>query len=204
MSKFSVIIIEDQIDLLQTFQMIIESDPKFEVIGAFDSYESALSQINKLKIDLVLTDMELPGINGLEGIRLLKELKPQIPIVVISVHEGSQYIFDSLRYGAVGYLSKNIEPNLLIQALKDALNGDSPMSPVIARKVVNHFRIPSTSELTKRELDVLKLLSKGKTLKSVAEELFVSVNTIKTHARNIYEKLHISSKDELIEKFNNL
>ncbi|MGB1295283.1 MAG: response regulator [Flavobacteriales bacterium] len=204
MCKSSVIIIEDQIDLLQTFEMIIESDPNFEVSGAFDSYETALKQIGKTKVDLVLTDMELPKINGLDGIRLLKELKPQVPIVVISVHEGSQYIFDSLRYGAVGYLSKNIEPNLLLQALKDAVNGGSPMSPSIARKVVNHFRVPSTHELTKRELDVLKLLSKGKTLKSVAQELFVSVNTIKTHTRNIYEKLHISSKDELIEKFNNL
>ncbi len=202
MSK--VVIIEDNESLLISFKEIVNSAEGFDVIGAFLNCEDALKFCKTNYPDIILIDIKLPGINGVEGVKRFNYQNPNAKSVVISVYEDSDYIFDALSGGAIGYLTKNIEPEELINALNQVKNGGSPMSGNIARKVISYFQIPKRKELTERENEVVKLLAKGKSYATIAEELNLSVNTIKTHTRNIYEKLHVSKKQELIEKFNKM
>jgi DNA-binding NarL/FixJ family response regulator len=199
-----VVIVEDNESLLISFKEIVNSAEEFEVIGAFLNCEDALEFCKKKSPDIILIDIKLPGINGVEGVKRFSYQNPKAKSVVISVYEDSDYIFDALSAGAIGYLTKNIKPEELINALGQVKNGGSPMSGNIARKVISYFQIPKREELTDRENEVVKLLAKGKSYATIADELSLSVNTIKTHTRNIYEKLHVSKKEELIEKFNKI
>ncbi|CAL2086125.1 response regulator transcription factor [Tenacibaculum sp. 190524A02b] len=198
----NVVIIEDNESLLFSFKEIINTSEDFNVLGAFTNCEDALIFCKKKKPDIILIDIKLPGINGIEGIRRFHHQNPNAKSVVISVYEDSDYIFDALSAGAIGYLTKNTSPEELINALQQIKYGGSPMSGNIARKVIAYFQVPKQQGLTPRENDVVKLLAKGKSYAIIAEELNLSVNTIKTHARNIYEKLHISKREELIKKLN--
>lgn len=197
-----VVLIEDYEILRNSLKEIINQEDGYEVIGDFDSYEKALPKIKQLQPDILLTDITLPGINGIEGIKQVKQLLPSVAIIVISVHENSQYVFNALCAGAVGYLTKNSGKQKVIESLQQLKQGGAPMSVNIARMVVESFQKKQHNELTERENEVLDLLSKGKSYASIANELFLSVNTIKTHVRNIYEKLQVSSKEELMSKFN--
>lgn len=197
--KTTVVIIEDNISILKSFEEIINSTQDFEVIGTFTNCENALSFCENTSPDVLLVDIKLPGMNGIEGIKKFKIQNPISKSIVISVHEESNYIFDALSAGAIGYLTKNTSPEELINSLKLVKNGGSPMSGHIARKVISYFQPSSHQELSPRENDVLNLLAKGKSLSTIADELNVSINTIKTHTRNIYEKLHIKKREELIE-----
>ncbi|TCI85512.1 response regulator transcription factor [Tenacibaculum sp. M341] len=202
MSKYKTIIIEDNESILEAFTDIVNSSNNFSAIGSFTSGEEAISFIEtKEKPDLMLVDIQLLGINGIETIKKVKKKHPKILPIVISVHENSKYIFDALCAGAVGYLNKNTSPKELINALEQAHAGGAPMSSNIARKVVESFQSPQQKELSERENEILNLLAKGKSYASIADELFLSVNTIKTHTRNIYEKLQVNSKKEIIEKY---
>lgn len=198
----NVVIIEDNESLLISFKEIVNSSEEFEVIGAFLNCEEALSYCKNVSPDIILIDIKLPGINGIEGVKRFYYQNPKAKSMVISVYEDSDYIFEALSAGAIGYLTKNTSPEELINALRQVKNGGSPMSGNIARKVVSYFQVPKQEELTVRENEVVKLLSKGKSYATIAEELCLSVNTIKTHTRNIYEKLHVSKKEELIQKLN--
>ncbi|CAM1342251.1 response regulator [Tenacibaculum aestuarii] len=196
----SVIIIEDNESLLISFKEIVNSSEEFHVIGAFSNCEDALSYCKNEDPDIILIDIKLPGINGIEGVKRFHYQNPKAKSIVISVYENSDYIFDALSAGAIGYLTKNTSPEELIAALKQIKRGGSPMSGSIARKVIAYFQVPKHEGLTVRENEVVKLLAKGKSYATIAEELSLSVNTIKTHTRNIYEKLHISKREELINK----
>lgn len=202
MFQNKVVIIEDNESILEALTDIINSSKKFKAIGSFTSGEKAISFINKNeKPEIILVDIQLDGINGIETIKKIKKKTPQILPIVISVHENSKYIFDALCAGAVGYLNKNTSPQELIIALEQARSGGAPMSSNIARKVVESFQSPHQKELSERENQILNLLAKGKSYASIADELFLSINTIKTHTRNIYEKLQVNSKKEIIEKY---
>ena len=196
-----VVIIEDHITLLSSFVEIVSSSSDFEVVASYSNCENALSNIHQDSPNLVLVDVQLPGINGIEGIKQMKMIDPKIQAIVITVHEDSKYIFEALCAGAVGYLTKNIDPEELISALRQAKSGGAPMSMKIARKVVESFRSPQEENLSNRENQVLNLLSKGKSYAAIASQLSLSVNTIKTHTRNIYEKLQVNSKEEIIKKY---
>lgn len=195
-----VVLIEDYEVLRNSLVEIINQEKEYEVVGDFESYEDALPKIKKLNPDIVFTDITLPGINGIEGTKQLKQLLPNVSIIVISVHENSQYVFDALCAGAVGYLTKNSGKQKVIEALNQLKLGGAPMSVNIARMVVESFQKKSYNELSQRENEVLDLLSKGKSYASIADELCLSINTIKTHVKNIYEKLQVSSKEELINR----
>lgn len=202
MNKLNIIIIEDHESILESFKEIINSSDKFKVTGAFLSGEKAIEFINnKNSADIMLVDIQLGGINGIETIKEIKKKKPSILPIIISVHENSKFIFDALCAGAVGYLNKNISPKELITALEQTCSGGAPMSSNIARKVVESFQLPHEKELSERENEVLTLLAKGKSYASIADELFLSINTIKTHTRNIYEKLQVNSKKEIMDKY---
>ncbi len=196
----SVIIIEDNNSILSSFQEIIE-DSHHKVIGTFNDCENALAFCKTQHPDIAIVDIKLPYMNGIEGIKHLYNINSNIKSIVISVYDDSDYIFNALSAGAIGYLTKNITPKELLSAIDQALNGGSPMSSKIARKVISYFQTPKQEELSKRENEVLQILAKGKSYAVIAEELHLSVNTIKIHVRNIYEKLHIQNKQEFLKKF---
>lgn len=195
-----IVLIEDYEVLRNSLKEIINKEEGYEVVGDFESYEEALPKIKNLNPNIVFTDITLPGINGIEGIKQLKQLLPDVAIIVISIHENSQYVFDALCAGAVGYLTKNSGKQKVIEALNQLKLGGAPMSVNIARMVVESFQKKSHNELSQRENEVLDLLSKGKSYASIADELCLSINTIKTHVKNIYEKLQVSNRNELINR----
>ena len=196
--KKTVVLIEDYALVLESFTKIINLTKDFEVIEGFTNCEEALEQIDKLNPDFVLMDITLPGMSGIEGIKRIKTILPSVTIIVVSVHENSKFVFEALCAGAVGYVTKSSGQEKLIEALYQAKMGGAPMSINIARMVVESFQKQYFNDLTDKENEVLNLLSEGKSYASIGENLNVSINTIKFHVRNIYEKLHVSNKNELI------
>ena len=197
-----VIIIEDNEPLSMAFKEIVDSSDNFKVINVFHNCESAIKVINKLKPDIVLMDVELPKMNGVEGTKIIKRMLPNTFIIMVTVYENSETVFNALCSGASGYLTKNTNPNQLINALEEVLEGGAPMSINIAKMVVQSFQKSLTSILSTRETEVLTLLAAGKSYISIANLLFISKNTIKFHIKNIYDKLQVNSREDAIDKAN--
>jgi DNA-binding NarL/FixJ family response regulator len=200
-----VAIIEDERDIREGLGMLISYTDGFECVGKYGSMEEALTSIRHRTPDVVLSDIGLPGMNGIEGVRILKETYPSLTILMLSVYDDNERIFDALCAGAVGYLLKKTPPAKLIDSLKDAMNGGSPMSPEIARKVValfRDFRPPERVDydLSPHEERILKLLVEGHSYKTAAAKLNVTTSTISFHLNNIYEKLQVHSKSEAVAK----
>ncbi len=201
----NVAIIEDQRDIREGLAWIIRATEGFCCAGAFRSVEEALEKISYDLPDVVLTDIGLPGMSGIEGIRILKERYPKLLIMMITVYEDDEMIFDALCAGACGYLLKKTSPARLIESLRDAMQGGAPMSPEVASRVIKLFRDIRPPEradykLTPHETRLLKLLVDGHNYKTAAAELNVSVTTVAFHMRNIYDKLQVHSKSEAVAK----
>lgn len=199
----NVIVVEDNKTLNAAFTRIINSNAKFQVSGSYFNCEDAIRNLKEDSPDIVLMDIQLPGINGVEGTRRIKKILPRTNVIIITVYENSETVFDALCAGATGYLTKNTTSEKLLAALDEVLVGGAPMSIHIAKMVVSSFKKTIHSDLTERELEVLTLLSRGKSYRSIAEALFISTNTIKFHIKNIYDKLQVKSKEEAIDKANN-
>lgn len=200
-----VAIIEDERDLREGLRSLINFTPEFSCAESFGSMETALHRIDKNSVDVVLTDIGLPKMNGIEGTRALREKFPDLPIIVLTVHDENEKIFQALCAGANGYLLKNTPPMQIIEALKEVLDGGAPMSPDVARRVVALFRKfapPEISDykLTESEKQILKMLVDGHHYKTAAHELGISIHTVSFHLRNIYAKLHVHSKTEAVAK----
>ena len=198
-------IIEDQQVLREGLAFLVDSTDGFRCTGSFGSVEQALRRISDDLPQVVLIDIGLPGMSGIEGIRLLKENFPQLLLLMLTVYDDDEMIFDALCAGACGYLLKKTPPALLIESLKEAMSGGAPMSPEVARRVIKLFREirpPDRAEykLTPHELRLLKLLVEGHNYKTAAVAQKVSVTTIAFHMRNIYEKLQVHSKSEAVAK----
>jgi DNA-binding NarL/FixJ family response regulator len=194
-------IIEDDKEIRESQAILIEGTDGFSCISHYGSVELALDKIEHDSLDVILMDINLPGITGIEGTRLIKEKMPETEIIMLTVSEDNSDIFESLCAGACGYLKKNTAPLKLLEAIKEAVNGGAPMSMDIARLVVSSFKNErSASKLTSREREVLKKLCDGSSYKKIADELFVDLNTVKFHIRNIYCKLEVHSKGEAIAK----
>lgn len=201
----STMIIEDQRDLREALSTLINYTPGFKCTGAFRSMEEAIARIRHDVPDVVLSDIGLPGMSGIEGIRILKEQHPQLIILMLSVYDDDERIFDALCAGASGYLLKHTPPLKLLEALKEAVTGGAPMSPEIAMKVIKLFRDIRPPErvdyeLTPHETRLLKLIVEGHNYTTAAEELGVKFSTIKFHMQNIYDKLQVHSKSEAVSK----
>jgi DNA-binding NarL/FixJ family response regulator len=201
----TVAIIEDRREIREGLTVMINYTDGLRCVGSFRSMEEALSRIPGNLPDIVLSDIGLPGMDGIEGVKILIEKYPSMTILMLSVYDDNERIFDALCAGATGYLLKNTPPVKLIESLKEAVKGGSPMSPEIARKVValfRDFRPPERVDydLTPHELRLLKLMVEGHSYKSAAVELNVSVNTISFHLKSIYEKLQVHSKSEAVAK----
>jgi len=202
---FRVVVIEDQRELRNGLQTLLDFTPTFTCVKSFGAMDEALRNIESDTADLILTDIGLPRLNGIEGTRILREKFPELPIVVLTVHEEDDKIFQALCAGANGYLLKNTPAAKIIEALKEVLDGGAPMSPNVARRVVKLFRTfspPETAEyhLTEQERRILKMLVEGHHYKTAAYDLGISRSTVAFHLKNIYEKLQVHSKTEAVAK----
>jgi len=200
-----VAIVEDRRDTREGLALLIDGTEGFHCTGAYRTMETAMPAIERESPDVVLTDIGLPGMSGIEGVRILKERHPALQFLMLSVYEDDERIFEAICAGASGYLLKKTPPARLLESLRETVEGGSPMSPEIARRVITlfrKFRPPERAEtdLTPHEVRILKLLVDGHHYKSAAAELNVSVNTIATHIKHIYEKLQVHSKSEAVAR----
>jgi len=198
-------IIEDMKQIRDGLTTLINFTEGFRCTGSYRSVEEAIQRIRHDVPDVLLSDIGLPGMSGIEGVRILKEKYPQMLILMLTVYEDDERIFDALCAGASGYLLKRTQPTKLIENIREAVSGGAPMSPEVARKVVKFFREVTPPErsdydLTPNETRLLKLLIDGYNYATAAKKLDVSYNTIKFHVRNIFEKLQVHSKSEAVIK----
>ena len=203
-------IVEDDVPAREILAGWIRSAEEFRLVGEYDDAESAIASLPTEKPSVVLFDINLPGMNGIECVRRLKPRLPDTQFVMVTVYEDANHIFDALAVGASGYLLKQMRRRELLDALKDVYAGGSPMSSQIARKVVQSFRRNETEsegqtvELSPREREVLELLARGYLYKEIAEMLKISVQTVNTYIRRVYEKLHVRSRAQAVAKYAHL
>jgi len=198
--KKKIVIVEDQSDLRESYSLIINGTNLYEVIGLYSTAEEAIAKMQKRTPDIILMDIQLPGMSGIEATRVIKERNHLVEVIMLTVHDDDEFVFDSLKAGASGYIIKGTSYLEMIEALDEMVSGGAPMSNRVARMVINNFHANLNSPLTKRERQILQLMSKGWTYSQIAEELAISKETSKTHIRNIYIKLEVNSKSEAIAK----
>jgi DNA-binding NarL/FixJ family response regulator len=207
--NISVAIVEDDVPAREILAGWIRDAEGFKCAGEFDDAETALARLPVENPSVVLFDINLPGMNGIECVRRLKPRLPNTQFVMVTVYEDANHIFDALSAGASGYMLKQTKRSELIDALKDVHAGGSPMSSQIARKVVQSFRrnesqTDGTNDLSPREREVIELLARGYLYKEIAEKLTISVPTVNTYIRRIYEKLHVRSRAQAVAIFTHL
>ena len=200
-----VAIVEDQREVREGLAVLINGTPGFRCTGNYRSMEEALRVLEKEPPDVLLTDIGLPLMSGTEGIRILKRLYPDLPILALTVYKDDEDIFDALCAGASGYLLKNTPPARLLECLREVVNGGAPMSPQVARQVIRLFReisppVKADYRLTPQETELLKLMVEGYNYKAAAAKLGITINTVSFHVRNIYTKLQVHSKSEAVAK----
>ena len=202
----SVSIVDDETSLRQSIATFIDGSPGFRCVSAYGNAEAALRGLPADRPDVVLMDIHMAGMNGIECVQRLKALRPELQILMLTVYEDTDQIFKALAAGASGYLLKRLPPSKLLEAIGEVQAGGSPMSSSIARKVVASFQKadPATDKdalLSPREQMVLDCLSKGLTYKQISDQMGISVTTIRTYLRRIYEKLHVRSRSEAVARY---
>jgi len=204
-NPIKVILIEDQRDVREGLAVLINGSPGFRCVAAFRTMEDALRAMGNSLPDVVLTDIGLPGMSGVEGIRLIKERSPDLPIVALTIYDDDEDVFDALCAGASGYLLKNTPPARLLESLQEVASGGAPMSPEVARRVIKLFRkfrppdqVPH--HLTPQETELLRLIIDGHSYKTAAAKLGISTSTVSFHLQNVYQKLQVHSKSEAVAK----
>jgi DNA-binding NarL/FixJ family response regulator len=203
--KITVAIIEDERDIRECLALLVNGTPGYACVGSYRTMEEALEKVPLRLPDVVLSDIGLPGMSGIEGVRILKGKYPQLLMLMLTVYDDDERIFDAMCAGACGYLLKKTPPGRLLDSLREAVEGGAPMSPEVARRVIALFRDirpPDRADyqLTPHETRLLKLFVEGHNYKTAAAELRVSVNTINFHVRSIYEKLQVHSRSEAVAK----
>lgn len=200
-----VAIIEDLREVREGLAMLINGTDGFSCAGRFRTMEQAIENLSREQPDVVLTDIGLPGMDGIAGIRILHEKFPALPVLALTVYDDDERIFAALCAGAVGYLLKNTQPARLLESLREVKMGGAPMSPEVARRVISLFQTftPPTNadyHLTPQEKELLKMLVEGHSYKTAAYQLKISIHTVSFHLRNVYEKLRVHSKSEAVAK----
>jgi DNA-binding NarL/FixJ family response regulator len=199
-------IVDDEKKLCQSIATFVDGTPGFQCVSIYHSGEAALEHLPKDQPDVVLMDIHMAGMNGIECVERLKAKTPQMQIMMLTVYEDTDQIFKALEAGASGYMLKRLTPDKLLEAIRDVHGGGSPMSSSIARKVVASFRHAKKPDeeqthFTSREQMVLDCFAKGLTYKQTAEQLSISIDTIRTYVRRIYEKLHVQSATQAVAKY---
>lgn len=202
-----LIIVEDDVLLREQITSFLKATPDFHIAGSYGSAEEALADNQFSGSNILLTDIDLPGISGIDLIKKTKEVHTAIQCIVLTVFEDDEHVFNALKAGAVGYLLKGSRPTRLLDAIDEVMAGGSPMSGNIARKIIDTFRTKETihsPQLTQRENTLLALLAEGYRYKEIAEKMQISAETVRTHVRNIYQKLEVQSRTEAINKVRGL
>jgi DNA-binding NarL/FixJ family response regulator len=204
-SIIAVAIIEDQREVREGVAILINATKGYRCEGSYRSMEEALARLGQQAPDAILVDIGLPGMSGIDGIRILKERFPAVTLLAFTVYDDDENIFDALCAGASGYLLKNTAPTRLLEGLREVVTGGAPMSPEVARKVVKLFREVRPPrridhQLTRQETEIIKLLVEGHSYKTAAAELGISINTVSFHLRNVYAKLQVHSNTEAVSK----
>ena len=203
--KKSVVVVEDDRGLRDQITRILDLAPDINCSGVYMSAEESLPQIIKIRPDVVLMDIKLPGMSGIQCAAEIKKSFPDIQIIMVTVYEDSERIFRALKAGANGYMIKSDLPDQLLEAIRDVHAGGAPMSSSIARKVVKHFHLVGVSteesdNLTSREREVLELLAQGLIYKEIGDKLNIAVTTVRTHVQKICSKMHVRSRMEAVAK----
>jgi len=193
-----IVIIEDDETIREGYAYLIENTSTYTVVNTYPSFDLAKHKIVKDAPDVLILDIQLPGTSGLDAIPILKKLLPKTYIIMLTVYETEKMILDALANGASGYFTKNTSPAKIIEAIKEVMQGGGPMSPDVAKKVIMSLQKNQDSPLTKRETQILELIAKGKDRCQIANELFIEIETVKTHVKNIYIKLNVNSKADAI------
>jgi len=203
----NVAIVEDNDTIREGLSALVNGTTGYKSVGAYRDCESFLVKLETLNVNVVLMDIALPGMNGIEGVKEAKKLKPDIDILMLTIYEDSEKVFDALCAGACGYLVKKTPPSKLLDAIKDVYEGGSPMSSQIARQVITAFKeskdVKDESpdyKLSAREKEVITLLASGNNYQQIADQLFISVDTVRHHIKNIYKKLHVHTQSEAVAK----
>lgn len=204
MNNIRICIVEDMEEVRHGLAAIINMTEGFRVMKTFSNAEEAVPELISSNADIVIMDIHLPGINGIECMRRIREKNPSVQFMMFTIYENSDTVFEALEAGATGYLLKNSSPARIVESLMELYKGGSPMNAEIAKKLVTRFQTKESPinqyNLTPKEQKVLELMSKGYLYKEIADELNNTVNTIKQHIRHIYEKLHVQNKAEAINK----
>lgn len=196
----TISIVEDQREMRESLAEYLGNAPELRCVGAHATGEEGVRNIPKENPDVALIDINLPGMNGIQCVARLRKLLPRIQVLMLTTYDDGDLIFDSLRAGANGYLLKNLTQEEMVQAVRQVHAGGAPMSLQIARKVINHFHeakpASELEHLTGRELEILRLLAKGHMYKEIADQLAISMSTVRTHVSAVYDKLHVHSRTE--------
>ncbi|MEP6647419.1 MAG: response regulator transcription factor [Saprospiraceae bacterium] len=203
MEPIKLIIYEDRTDLRSSLELMLGGMPDLFLCGAFSNCKNVVQEVGSLKPDVVLMDINMPEYDGLYGLARIKEIRPDTEVIMFTVFQDDDKIYKSLESGASGYLLKDTPPLKLYEAIKDVILGGAPMTPGIARRVLDRFKKipadrPSEFNLSKRELEIVTLLAKGHTYKRIAQDCFISIDTVRGHLKNIYTKLQVNSGREAV------
>lgn len=197
--NIKVSLIEDDSTIREGYVFLLGNSADIDVVSDYANVEDALKKIGEDKPDVLLLDIELPGISGIDALPKLKKILPDTYILMLTVYEQANNIFRALGTGASGYLTKNTSPEKVISAIREVMEGGGPMSANIARLVISSFQRSDQSPLTRRETEILEHIAEGKSRKKIAEELFIDLETVKSHIKNIYQKLDVHSKEDALK-----
>lgn len=198
-------IYDDNASRRESLDLLLQSYNDFIVQGAFNDCSNVEDEINSLQPDIVLMDIEMPNVDGISGVKIINRLFPNVKVIMQTVFEDDEKIFDALRFGASGYILKKTDPNKIIEAIREVMNGGSPMTPSIATRVLKFFRDKGAVDtqnfgLTTREMDILQHLVDGKSYKMISSDLNISYHTVNSHVKKIYDKLQVNSVSEAVSK----
>ncbi len=197
--NIQVTIIEDDDTIRSGYSFLIGNTEGYEVVSSYPSFDAAANRIASDKPDVILLDIELPGVSGIDAIPKLKKLLPHTYILILTVYESEKLIFEALANGASGYLTKNTSSAKIIESIKEVKEGGGPMSINIAKMVIRSFQKNQESPLSKRETQILEQIGNGKSRSQIAKELFIDLETVRSHIKNIYVKLDVNSKADAIK-----
>lgn len=197
-----IMIYEDHDNLRESLCVLLNISEGYEVVAAYNSYADVTDQVAQMKPDVVLMDIDIPGINGIEAVSLIRQANMSVQLLMLTIFDDNQHVFDALSAGANGYLLKANITDRLIPAIQEVLQGGAPMSPSIARMVISSYakNNQNTYNLTPREQEILQSLANGISYKLIADKHFISIDTVRTHIKRIYDKLHVRSQTEAVSK----
>lgn len=203
--KIKVIYYEDNSNLREGISFLIQSTPQLDLLATFSNADTVKVDTEELKPDVILMDIDMPGTNGIDAVAIVKAVSPKTQVIMLTVFDNEEKIFNAIRNGASGYLLKHTPPSEIIDSIFDVNKGGSPMTANVARKVLQYFQSQPKAQkedynLSERELQIVKGLVSGYSYKAIASELFISIDTVRSHIRRIYEKLHVNSKTEAVLK----